>query len=471
MTTRLAADLCILGAGSAGLSLAAGAAQLGRKVVLIEKGEMGGDCLNRGCVPSKALLAAAARAQAMREAAGFGVAAVEPQVDFAAVMDHVRQTIAAIAPHDSQERFERLGVTVLREHGAFSGPQTVRAGETEITARRFVIATGSSPVAPPIPGLNEVSYLTNETVFANRARPDRLIIIGGGAIGIELAQAHQRLGSSVVIVEAGSILNREDAEAVAIIRRRLIEEGVRLHERTEAARVEPAGDGVRLKLQSGETIEGTHLLVAAGRKPNLDGLGLDRAGVEREGGRLKLDRGLKTTNPRVFAAGDAAGGPQFTHLAGDHAASLVRRLLFKTPAARRDALAPRVVFCAPELASIGLSESEAKAAHADTRTIRWSFEENDRARTERDVDGFIKVVVRGNGAILGAAIVGAGAGDEIALWSFAVANRLKISAFTRYIAPYPTRSEISKRAGGAYYAPALFSERTRKLVRLLSIFD
>lgn len=471
MAETIAADLCIIGAGSAGLSVAAGAAQLGRKVVLVEKGEMGGDCLNYGCVPSKALIAAAEHAASMRKAKAFGVGASEPVVDFAAVMDHVHSVIAAIAPHDSVERFEGFGVRVIRARAEFTGPRTVSAGGRVIEAKRFVIATGSSPATPPIPGLAETPHFTNETIFANRVRPAHLVVIGGGPIGTEIAQAHRRLGAAVTIVDGLTILNREDPEAVEIVRNRLVEEGVVLREQVKIARVGKSAAGVAVTLDGGETIEGSHLLVAAGRRANLAGLGLEKAGVKLDGGKLVLDARLRTTNKRIYAAGDAAGGPQFTHLAGDHASTLVRNILFKTPAKRRDALCPRATYCDPEIAAVGLSESEAKAVDPATRVIKWSNKENDRAQAERDTAGFIKVFVAKNGRIHGATIVGSGAGDLIALWSFAIANRLKIGAMTKYIAAYPTRGEISKRAGGAYYTPTLFSDRTRTLVRLLGTFD
>lgn len=471
MTETINADLCIIGAGSAGLSLAAGAAQLGRKVVLVEKGEMGGDCLNYGCVPSKAFIAAAAHAAGIREAMEFGVRAGEPEVDFAAVMDHVQSVIAAIAPHDSVGRFEGLGVKVIRARAEFTGPRTVSAGAHVIEAKHFVIATGSSPSTPPIPGLAETAHFTNETIFANRVLPKHLIAIGGGPIGTELAQAHRRLGARVTIVDGLTILNREDSDAVDVVRARLIAEGVALREKVKIANVSGGASGVTVTLDGGEAIEGSHLMVAAGRRANLDGLGLEKAGVARDGGRLVLDARLRTTNKRIYAAGDAAGGLQFTHLAGDHASTLVRNILLKAPAKRRDALCPRATYCDPEIAGVGLSESEAKAADPAVRIVRWANKENDRAQAERDTEGFIKAFVAKNGRILGATIVGKGAGELIALWSFAIANRLKIGAMTNYIAAYPTRGEISKRAGGAFYTPTLFSDRTRALVRLLATFD
>lgn len=465
--SAISCDLCVIGAGSAGLTLAAGAAQLGRRVVLIEKGEMGGDCLNTGCVPSKALIAAAARAQGARSALPFGVNCGEPDIDFAAAVDRVHAVIAAIAPHDSQERFEKLGVIVIREPAAFVSPRTVKAGGHEIRAKHFVIATGSSPAVPPIEGFGAVPYFTNETIFKNRARPEHLVVLGGGPIGVELAQAHRRLGSRVTIVEAETLLNREDPEAVDIVRAALAKEGVVVKEGEKAARVDADKGAVRLTLANGETIAGSHLLVATGRKANLDDLGLEAAGVERQArGALKLNSRLRTTNRRIFAIGDAAGGPQFTHLAADHASTVIRNVLFKAPARRRDHLAPRVTFSDPELAAVGVTE-----AVGGSRLLRWPFAQNDRALAEGDAEGFVKAIVARSGRILGATIVGAGAGDEIGVWSLAVANRLKISAFTRYIAPYPTRGEASKRAGGAFFTPALFSDRTRTIVRLLSALD
>ena len=470
MTKQLKADLCIIGAGSGGLWVAAGAAQLGRKVVLVEKGEMGGDCLNYGCVPSKALIAAASRAEAMRTASPFGVRAAEPEIDFGAVMDHVRSVIAEIAPIDSQERFEKLGVTVIRERGTFIGRRTVKAGDAEIEAKHFIIAVGSSPFVPPIEGLGQLPYFTNETIFGNHTRPDHLIVLGGGPIGVELAQAHRRLGCSVTLVEADTLLNHDDPEAVEIVRSALAKEGVAVREGAKVIAAERAGAGVRLRLATDDALEGSHLLVAVGRRPNFDGLGLDAAGVELIHGKLELDARLRTTNRRIYAIGDAAGGLQFTHVAGDHASTVVRNILFKVPAARRDRLAPRVTYSDPELASVGMIEADARKIEG-VRTMRWAFKENDRAQTERDVGGFIKVFARADGRILGATIVGAGAGDEIGLWSLAIANGLRMKAFTSYIAPYPTRGEISKRAGGAFYTPTLFSERTRAVVRLLSLFD
>ncbi len=472
MTKKIKADLCIIGAGSGGLSLAAGAAQLGRKVVLFEKGEMGGDCLNTGCVPSKALIAAASRAHAMRNSARFGVQPVEPEIDFAAVMDHVHGVIAAIAPVDSQERFEGFGVNVIRDHAAFTGERTVEGGGVTVNAKHIVVATGSRAFVPPIEGLKGTPYLTNETIFENRKQPKHLIVIGGGPIGVELAQAHARLGSEATIIEgAPSILGKDDPELVEVVRAQLKEDGVRLIEGAMVENVSGDEDGVTVRAGQ-QTVSGTHLLVAVGRTPTVDGLNLEAAGVEYDQKGIKVDNGLRTTNKRVYAMGDVAGGRQFTHVAGYHASVLVSKILFKLPFTKNNEhLAPWVTYSDPELAQAGLTEREAKERHDDAKTVYWRADENDRAQTERDTRGLIKVMTKKNGEILGASIVGKDAGDLIQPWAYALANRQKIKSFTNYIAPYPTRGEISKRAAGQWYTPALFSGRTRKLVSLLSIFD
>lgn len=471
MTEKIKADLCIIGAGSGGLSLAAGAAQLGRNVVLFEEGEMGGDCLNTGCVPSKALIAAAGRAHAMREAGKFGVKSVDPEIDFAAVMDHVHGVIAAIAPVDSQERFEGFGVKVIRAHAKFTGERTVEGGGARVNAKHIVIATGSRAFVPPIEGLNTTPYLTNETIFENRKLPKHLIVIGGGPIGVELAQAHARLGSEVTIIEgAPSILGKDDPELVEIVREQLTKDGVRI---IEGAMVENvSGQDGNISVRAGQqTVSGTHLLVAVGRAPTVDGLNLEAAGVTYDKKGIKVDNGLRTSNKRIYAMGDVAGGRQFTHVAGYHASVLVRKILFKAPAKNDEHLAPWVTYTDPELAQAGLVESDAKERYDDVKTVYWRTTENDRAQAERDTRGLIKVITKKNGEILGASIVGKSAGDLIQSWAYALANGQKIKSFTNYIAPYPTRGELSKRAAGQWYTPALFSSRTRKLVSLLSLFD
>jgi pyruvate/2-oxoglutarate dehydrogenase complex dihydrolipoamide dehydrogenase (E3) component len=468
MSGSIKADLAIIGAGSGGLSAAAGAAQLGAKVVLIEKHKMGGDCLNYGCVPSKALIAAGAAAHAVRNSGRFGVNGHEPAIAFEAVHRHVHGVIAAIAPHDSVERFEGLGVTIIKDAGRFIDPYRIAAGGRTIQARRFVIATGSRAAVPPIPGLAEVPYLTNETIFDLREAPQRLIVIGGGPIGLELAQAYRRLGSEVVVVEAISILSKDDRDAVAVVRQRLQDEGVTLVEGARIERVTKEGNGISVAVtRDGEarTFSGTHLLVAAGRRPNTNGLGLDAAGIAHGSIGITVDGRLRTTNRRVFAIGDVAGGPQFTHVAGYHAGIVIRNVLFNLPARANHSAVPWVTYTDPELAHVGQSEATAKRSNSSVRAVIWKLADNDRAQAERDTDGFVKVVTTGNGTVLGATIVARHAGELILPWVMAVQKRMKIADFTGIIAPYPTVSEISKRAAGSWFTPKLFSDRTRRVVR------
>jgi len=468
MSRYFAPDLCVIGAGSGGLAVAAGAAQMGAEVVLVERGIMGGDCLNFGCVPSKSLLAAARIADLWRRGAGLGIAYARPRIDFAAVADSVQRVIAEIAPNDSAERFEGLGVRVLRAEARFTSPRTVHAGGVEIRPRRFVIATGSQPAVPPIPGLDDVPYLTNETVFANHDLPEHLIVIGGGPIGIEMAQAHRRLGARVTVLDVGPLLPRDDPELSAILAGRLSSEGIVVRPGIEIADIGRTEKTVAVRLASGERISGSHLLVAAGRRPTIEGLDLAAAGIAATAQGITVDAQLRTTNRRVFAIGDVVGGPQFTHVALYHAGIVIRNALFRIPAKVDYRALPWVTYTDPELAQVGLTEAGSRAIEGAPRVLRWRFAENDRAQTERETEGMVKVVTRGNGHILGASILGAGAGDLILPWALAISQKLKIGALANLIVPYPTRGEASKRAAGSYYTPTLFSARTRRLVRLLA---
>lgn len=451
--TLLTPDLCIIGAGSAGLSVAAGAAQLGASVVLIEGGQMGGDCLNHGCVPSKALIAAAHAAQATRRG-GPGVAPTPPHVDFPATMAHVRRSIATIAPHDSEARFTGLGVTVIRGWASFTGPREIAVGTTRIRARRFVLATGSRPRIPDLPGLASVPYLTNETLFDVPELPSHLLILGGGPIGCEMAQAFRRLGASVTLIQRGTILPREDPAAVALVRAQFVAEGIRVIERATIARAE---SGPSLTLATGEVVVGSHLLIACGRAPAHDRLNLAAAGIDATDKGITTDRHLRTTNTRVFAIGDAAGREQFTHVAGYHAGLVVRRALFGLPAPLRADHIPHVTFTDPELAQVGVTEAAARLCYGAALTVvEAPFARNDRAVTEGQTAGFLKVIVH-KGRPIGATLVGPGAGDLITPWSLALAAHMKMSAMASLITAYPARSDITKAAVSAYYSPRLFA--------------
>ncbi len=471
MTELLRPDICVIGAGSGGLSVAAAAAAFGVSVVLIEKGKMGGDCLNTGCVPSKSLIAAARHARAIANAGDFGISAPNPHVAFAEVHRHVHGVIAAIAPNDSKERFTGLGVRMIRGAARFKDRRTVLVGEdTQIRARRFVIATGSTPALPPIPGLETSPYLTNETIFDLVTRPDHLIVIGGGPIGLELAQAFRRLGSAVTVLEAAQPLAREDPECADVVLRQIAREGIDLRSGTTVLRVETADSKIRVVV--GETngeqaIEGSHLLVATGRRPTTDGLDLDAAGIIHDRGGIRVDQRLKTKNRRVYAIGDVAGGPQFTHVANYHAGLVIRNALFRLRVPVNNDLIPRVTFTHPELAQVGLTEAEAHERKLAAGVLRWPFHENDRARAERETLGHIKVVIDRGGKILGATIVGAGAGEMITTWTLAISQSLNIRAFTGIIIPYPTLAEIGKRAAITYFTPSLTSHWVRRIIALL----
>ena len=471
VSERLRADLCVIGAGSGGLSVAAGASQMGANTILIEKGLMGGDCLNFGCIPSKALLAAAREAQAIRRADRFGINPIEPQVDFAKVHDHVHGVIAGIAPHDSVERFTGLGVRVVQGHASFISPREVEAAGHIIEARRFVVATGSSPAIPPVPGLAATDFLTNETIFERTALPEHLLVIGGGPIGLELAQAYRRLGAKVTVFEMLHTLSADDNEVAEIVVTQLRREGVEIHEQTKVVCIEGTSPNVRIVAQGPQgdvTVNGSHILVAAGRAPNVEGIGLAAAGIDYSPQGIKVDDRLRTTNRKTFAIGDVAGHLQFTHVAGYHASVVLRNVLFPLKTRARHQNIPWVTFTDPELAHVGLHEGMISGQRDNIRVLRWPFSENDRAMADRNDVGLIKVLTNKKGRILGATIVGAHAGELISPWVLALNQGLKISAMASLIAPYPTYSEVSKRAAGSFYTPTLFGPRMQKLVRLLS---
>jgi pyruvate/2-oxoglutarate dehydrogenase complex dihydrolipoamide dehydrogenase (E3) component len=472
MGEQLNPDLCVIGAGSGGLSVAAAATQLGAKVVLIEKAEMGGDCLNVGCVPSKALIAAAKRAQLMRTCRPFGITPTSPVINHRAVNAHVQGVIAAIAPNDSVERFSGLGVKVIKAAAGFADPATVIAGDYTVKARRFVIATGSSPAIPPIPGIDKVPVFTNETIFRNTEKLDHLIVIGGGPIGLELAQAHLRLGSKVTVLEAMKALGKDDPELVEPLLKALREEGLVIREGAQVEAIEARDGGVRVRvLADGENlaIDGTHILVATGRRPNTEGLDLDAAGVKYDRRGIKVNKSLKTSNRRIYAIGDVVGGLQFTHMANYHAGIVIRSALFRIPAKVDESKIPWVTFTDPELAHVGLNEDAARQKFGKRiGVLRWPFSENDRAQAERKTEGFVKVVTTTDGRILGATILGDHAGELIQMWSLAISSGLGIKKMTEFVSPYPTLSEVNKRAAYTYFLPKLASPMVRRIVRFLA---
>jgi pyruvate/2-oxoglutarate dehydrogenase complex dihydrolipoamide dehydrogenase (E3) component len=467
----LKADLCVIGAGSGGLSAAAGAAMLGLKVVLFEKHKMGGDCLNYGCVPSKALLSAAKAAHAPREAARYGVDAPPARADWNKVKAYVAGVIETIAPVDSQERFEGLGCTVIREAARFADKDTVVSDSVRVKARRIIVATGSQAVIPPIPGLADVPYLTNETIFSMPEFPEHLIVLGGGPIGMELAQAFCRLGGKVTVLEMGRALARADETHAALAVDAIRKEGVTILEGHKAARVSggPGNVTVHAEGPSGETaIQGSHLLVALGRRAVLDGLDLGKGGVDHTATGVTVGDTLRSkSNPRVWALGDSAGREQFTHVAGWHASVFIRRAFFKQGSTAASLPVPAVTYTSPEIAQIGLTEAEARKQFGDAvTTSAFPFHDNDRAIAEGKTLGEAKLVLR-KGKLIGASIAGDGAGDILQVVSLAMSNGLKLTALTNFISPYPTRAEVVKRAASAHFTPSVFGKPARTLVGLL----
>ncbi len=446
-------DLCIIGGGAAGLVAAAGGATLGAKVVLVEKHKMGGDCLHYGCIPSKSLLHAAKVAQTLRTADSVGLTAHTPEIDLAKVMERIAAVIKTIEPHDSPERFRSLGVEVISGSGTFTTPESFVVNGKEIRARHFVIATGSRPAIPAIPGIEKVPYLTNEQIFDLREPVPSLTIIGGGPIGLEMAQAFVRLGSKVTVVQRGDqLLPREDADLAAIIAKRLDDEGVELLTGHTPMGVDGQKGDIRLTVRNHQgierTIQSTHLLLAAGRNANIENLGLERAGVTVEKGRILLDQRLRTSNRRIFAAGDVAGG-QFTHMAEHHAGVVLRNTLFRLPAKIEQRVIPWATFTDPELARVGLSETEAKAANIDHRVYTFPLAEIDRARTDDIHEGMAKIITTPKGRLLGAAIAGANAGELIHEYVLAIAKGMKAADLSGVIHIYPSLAQINRRVADA----------------------
>jgi pyruvate/2-oxoglutarate dehydrogenase complex dihydrolipoamide dehydrogenase (E3) component len=473
MPQLMTPDLCVIGAGAGGLSAAAIAGAFGVSVVLVERGKMGGECLNTGCVPSKALLAAAKRAQDIREAGQFGIRVGDPGIDHKAVAAHIQEVIDAIAPNDSVERYNGIGVDVIAASARFIDKDTVEAGDCRIKARRFIVATGSTPLIPPIPGLDRVPFFTNETIFAKTHRIAHLLVIGAGPVGLELAQAHRRLGSEVTVVEAGRALSKDDPELREYLLKRLRAEGVRVLENARVERVEPFGSNIQIVFATlGKTysIEGTELLLAAGRAPVVGGLDLEAAGVEYSERGIKVNKGLRTTNKKVYAIGDVTGETNLTHAANHHATVVIKNALFRLPARAQHDTMPWVTFTDPELAHVGLTEEKARERYGKLSILRWPYHDNDRAQAERRTGGFLKVIATRRGKILGAGIVGAEAGELIQMWSLAMQKGLSLSDMRSIVSPYPTLAELNKRAAVSFFAPRAQDPLLRRIIALLAKF-
>ncbi len=457
-------DLVVIGGGTAGLVTAAGSAGIGARVALVERERLGGECLWTGCVPSKALIAAARSAAEARGTERYGIRSCQVEPDFGAAMQWVRGAQQRIAPHDSPERFRALGVDVIQGEAHFTDMRALSVDGRMLSAKRVVIATGSAPAVPPIPGLTGVPYLTNETIFSLTERPSTLLVLGGGPIGLELAQAFARLGSTVQVLEAAPrLLPREDHEAAELLGQRLDAEGVQLHLGMTATRVErgPGGRGVRLTAAASDdgsrgpsqafTLDADALLVATGRTPRLDGLELSRAGVEAGKGGITVDEGLRTTAEGVWAAGDCVGPLRFTHVADYQARLVVRNAFFPLRSTADYSVVPWVTFTDPELARVGLTEEEARQRHGDgVRVWRRSFADVDRAITDGETAGLVKLVTTARGHILGGHILGHGAGNMIGEITLAMKHGISAQALANTIHPYPTYPEAIRQAAEQY---------------------
>ena len=469
-------DLGVLGGGAAGLTAAAGAAQFGAKTILVEKAKkLGGDCLHFGCVPSKTLIRTASVWSLARRAKEFGLPEIElPPVNLATVMDRVRSVIDTIQEHDSPERFCRLGAEVRFGSSRFVDDHTVDLDGALLTARAWIVATGSGPSLPPVEGIESVPYWTNETVFSQKELPGHLVILGGGPIGVEMAQAFRRLGSKVTVVElSDQVLGPEDPDIALILRNRLEAEGVKVLTGTKALKAGAVNSSVLLRVApakgEGEpwSIEGDVLLVAAGRKPNVEGLDLPVAGVTYSPRGIPADARMRTNVPHIFACGDVNGVFPFTHVAGYEAGIALSNAVLRLPRKADYTKVPWCTYTDPEVASIGLNEKRAKAAGIEYRTLEAPFREVDRALAEGETEGKIKVLISPSGALLGCQIAGHHAGELLHEWVAAINGGVKLSTLAGAIHAYPTLAEISKKAAGSYYSEKLFSDRTKKILRFL----
>jgi pyruvate/2-oxoglutarate dehydrogenase complex dihydrolipoamide dehydrogenase (E3) component len=445
-------DLVVVGGGTAGLVAAAGAAGLGATVALVERHLMGGDCLNYGCAPSKALLRSAHAAHHARDGLRFGVKATVDEVDFARVMARVRALRAGIAPHDSPRRFSGLGVDVFLGGGRFTGKDALEVAGQPLRFRKALIATGGRAAVPPVPGLAETGYLTNETVFSLTELPRRLVVIGAGPIGCELAQAFARLGSEVTVVSLDPrLLPREDAGAAEVLRGQLERDGVRLELGAKLTRAERTAGGASVHFERegvAGAASGDAVLVATGRTPNVDGLGLEEAGVRFGRRGVEVDDRLRTSNPRIYASGDVCSRYQFTHAADALSRMALQNALFFGRKKASALTIPWCTFTDPEIAHVGLYEEEARAAGVDVLTYTQPFDKLDRALLDGEEDGFARVhVERKSGRILGATVVARHAGELLAEMTLAISKGMTLGSLAAVVHPYPTQSEAWKRLG------------------------
>jgi pyruvate/2-oxoglutarate dehydrogenase complex dihydrolipoamide dehydrogenase (E3) component len=471
MPQLLTPDLCVIGAGPGGLAAATKAASYGVRVALIERGRMGGQAWHTGSLASKALLASAKRAHEIRNAWNFGVKVDGAGINHAAILEYALNAGQALEQNVSPERLNGLGVDVIQGSARFTGPNTVEAGGYQVRARRFIIATGSSPQVPPIPGLDRIPYFTSETVFSHQHRMSHLLIMGGGSIGLEFAQAYRRLGSDVTVVEAGLALPQDDPELRAHLLKCLRDEGIRILENARIERIEPFGSNIRAVFAmqgKSYSVEGTHVLIATGRRASVAGLDLDAAGIAFSDQGIQVTKGLRTSNKKAYAIGDVTGETHFAHAAEHHAGIAVRNALFRLPVHTQDETMPWATFTDPELAHVGMTEEAARERHGRLTILRWPFSENLRAQAERQTNGFLKVIATKRGRILGAGIVGAQAGELIQMWSLAMQKDLSLKDMASIVPPSPTLAEMNKMAAESFFVPEAQSPLLRRIIGLLA---
>lgn len=461
-------DLVALGGGTAGLVSAAGASYLGVRAGLIEKAALGGDCLWTGCVPSKALIASARLAHAMRNAEAWGLKGAAPAHLFSEVMERMRRVRGEVAHHDDPERFRKMGVGIHFGSARFLGPGTLEVeGVGRIRSKRIVLATGAIPSVPPIPGLEEAGFLTHATAFEQDTLPESVVILGGGPIGLEFAQLYRRLGAEVTVVEMLTrLLPQEDADVAATLQEILEEEGIRFRLGARGVKVR-TGEGRKVvTLEDESEVAGHEIFVATGRHPNTEGLDLDRAGVETVGQAVRVDSRLKTTADGVWAAGDVTGGPQFTHMADVMARAVLQNAIFPFKKKVDYGNIPRVTYTDPEVAHIGMSQEEGEGRGGTT--FSYPFQDLDRAIVDGETKGFVKVTADRKGRIMGASILGHGAGELLMPLVLAKTNGISLSKISGTVFPYPTRVEGVKRVADAYQRTRLDGTGGKILKKVVS---
>lgn len=459
-------DVIVIGAGAAGLTAAGGCAMFGLRVALIEAGEMGGECLNNGCVPSKALLAAAKRAAVARVENRMGVRMPAPLVEWFGVRAHVDGAIAAIAPHDSVERFEEMGCEVIRGQAKVTGRKQVQVNGRTLTAPRIVIATGSAPFVPPIEGIDKVPFLTNENIFALDIRPSHLIVLGGGAVGMEMAQAFRRLGSDVTLIAPGDLLERDDRESAEILVAQLKAEGVRFAQGMGEV-VEGRAGNITMRLDNGKFVTGSHLLVATGRKARVSGFGLEELGVALGDNGILVDKRRRSSVKTIYAIGDCREGPRLTHVAGYEGSNVVLEVALGVPAKADFRALPWCTYTSPQIGQVGLTEQQAREKFGEKLTvIRQGFDHNDRAVAEGEAEGFAKFMFKRR-KLVGASLCGEGVDDVLLPLAQAITGKGGTFALGGAVVPYPTRGEIAKAGAFAAWEPVVFGKYPKKWAALV----